>query len=42
MTQLATLEKRIAGLNKEVLQRSARKYFSSEELISVVMFPEKK
>ena len=42
MTQLATLEKRIAGLNKEALQKAARKYFRDEELISVVMFPEKK
>jgi zinc protease len=42
MTQLATLEKRIAGLHKEVLQKAARKYFADDDLISVIMFPEKK
>jgi zinc protease len=42
MVQLATLEQRIKGLNPEVLERAARKYFRENELISVVMFPEKK
>jgi zinc protease len=42
MTELAALEKRIAGLTKEGLQKAARKYFSDEDLISIVMFPEKK
>jgi zinc protease len=41
MTQLSTLEKRIAGLNDKVLMQAARKYFKEDDLISVVMFPEK-
>ena len=41
-TQLSVLESRIASLNPEVLKQAARKYFSDKELISVVMFPEKK
>lgn len=42
MTDMAALEKRIAGLNDAVLMKAARKYFNDGELISVVMFPEKK
>ena len=42
ITQMAVLEKRIAGLNEGVLRQAARKYFNDSELISVVMFPEKK
>lgn len=41
-TQLEILEKRIAGLNEAILMQAARKYFNDGELISVVMFPEKK
>ena len=41
-TQLAALEKRIAGINEAVLEQAARKYFNDQDLISVVMFPEKK
>ena len=42
MTQQDVLEKRIAGLNEAVLLKAARKYYSDRDLISVVMFPEKK
>jgi len=39
---MATLEKRIATLNPEVLMKAARKYFDETNLISLVMYPEKK
>lgn len=41
-TQMSALEHRISSLNPEVLKQAARKYFNDSELISVVMFPEKK
>jgi len=41
-TQLSTLEKRIATLSPEVLMKAARKYFNEKDLISLVMYPEKK
>ncbi len=41
-TQLSTLEKRIATLSPEVLTKAARKYFDETNLISLVMYPEKK
>jgi zinc protease len=41
MTQLSILEKRISGLNASALMQAARKYFKEDDLISVVMFPEK-
>ncbi len=41
-TDLATLEKRIATLQPDVLKQAARKYFTEQELISLVMNPEKK
>jgi zinc protease len=41
-TQLEILEKRIAMLDAEVLKKAARKYFDENELITVVMHPEKK
>ncbi len=39
--QMDALENRISRLNEEVLLKAARKYFNENELISVVMFPEK-
>lgn len=42
MTQLSALERRIAGLNEEVLKQAARKYFNDADVISVIMYPEKK
>lgn len=41
-TSLAHLENQIAGLSEDVLMNAARKYFDEKELISVVMYPEKK
>jgi zinc protease len=40
--QMETLEKRIATLSPEVLMKAARKYFDEKNLISLVMYPEKK
>jgi len=41
-TQMDVLEKRIATLSPEVLMKAARKYFDEKNLISLVMYPEKK
>ncbi len=41
LVELQTLERRIAGLNKEVLLAAANKYFNDKEVISVVMYPDK-
>jgi len=40
--ELSTLEKRIATLSPEVLMKAARKYFNETNLISLVMYPQKK
>ncbi len=42
LTQRSNLEKRISSLNPTVLRMAANKYFNDSELISVIMFPEKK
>lgn len=40
--EIQALENRISKLNEEVLLKAARKYFNESEMISVVMYPEKK
>lgn len=42
LTQLSMLEERMAGLTPALLMKAARKYFKEDDLIRIVMYPEKK